>query len=133
MNEFELFDQFFEDKGPEDLQRFVDKNVDIVHQVIQLLRDKGWSQSDLARKMGKSDAEVSKWLSGTHNLTLRSIARLETALEADIILTPLKAEEKFVVTKWRAEYPDRAQVQQVVWQTPGEKSHFPTHPGIQAA
>ena len=42
-----------------------------------LLSDKGLKQKDLADKMGKSEAEVSKWLSGTHNFTLRSIAKIE--------------------------------------------------------
>lgn len=60
-----------------------------------VLQEKGWSQKDLAEALGKSTAEVSKWLSGSHNLTLRSIAKMEAALAADIILTPKKAALKF--------------------------------------
>ena len=82
---------FFEEKGPKDIERFVDKNLDISQQVYAILKEKGWSQKDLAQELGKSDAEVSKWLSGTHNLTLRSITKMEAVLEQDIITTPLKA------------------------------------------
>ena len=93
MKEYKSIASFFEEKGPEDIERFVDKNLDISQQVYALLKAKGWSQKDFAREIGKSDAEISKWLSGTHNLTLRSIAKMEAVLEADIILTPLKAFE----------------------------------------
>ena len=53
-----------------------------------LLSDKGLKQKDLADKMGKSEAEISKWLSGSHNFTLRSIAKIETVLDVKIIEFP---------------------------------------------
>jgi transcriptional regulator with XRE-family HTH domain len=81
---------FFEEKSPDDITRFVGKNLDITEQVYKILEEKGWSQKDLARMLEKTDAEVSKWLSGTHNLTLRSITKMEAALGRDIILTPQK-------------------------------------------
>ena len=39
-------------------------------------------KTQLATVLFASDAEVSKWLSGSHNLTLRSIAKMEAALDA---------------------------------------------------
>jgi len=95
MKKFENITQFFLAKGPADIERFVDKNLDISQQVFAILETKGWNQKDLARKLGKSDAEISKWLSGNHNLTLRSIAKMEAALGTDLILTPQKAEKKY--------------------------------------
>ncbi|MEY3369173.1 MAG: hypothetical protein RI973_2328 [Bacteroidota bacterium] len=86
---------FFEEKGPEDIERFVDKNLDISQQVHAILEEKGWTQGQFAEKLGKTDAEVSKWLSGMHNLTLKSIAKMEAVLGTDIILTPQKAKEKY--------------------------------------
>jgi transcriptional regulator with XRE-family HTH domain len=71
---------------------FVDKSIEIVDYIFQLLEQKGLKQKDLAEKMGKTEAELSKILSGMHNLTLRSIAKLEAALEAPIICTPKKQE-----------------------------------------
>jgi transcriptional regulator with XRE-family HTH domain len=86
---------FFETKGPEDVEKYVEKNVDIASQIVSILDKKGWNQSDLAKKLGKSESEISKWLSGVHNLTLKSIAKMEAVLGEDIIITPKKAEKKF--------------------------------------
>ena len=91
MKEYRDSASFFAERGPEDIERFVDKNFDISQQVYALLKEKGWSQKDFAQKLEKSDAEISKWLSGMHNLTLRSISKMEAVLESDIILTPQKA------------------------------------------
>ena len=43
---------------------------------------------DLAEKLGKTEAEISKWLSGTHNFTLRSLAKIEIVLNETIIKIP---------------------------------------------
>lgn len=73
---------------------FVDKSVEIAEYVFQLIEEKGMKQKDLAEKMGKTEAEVSRILGGMHNLTLRSIAKLEAALESIIICTPGKESQK---------------------------------------
>lgn len=95
MSKYKNVEAFFSDKGSEDIERFIDKNLDITEQIYELMKARGLKQKDLATQLGKSDAELSKWLSGTHNLTLRSIAKMEAALNADIILTPQKAAQKF--------------------------------------
>ena len=43
------------------------------------------SQRDLAKKLGKSEAVVSRWTTGFPNLTLRSIAELSTDLGEPLI------------------------------------------------
>lgn len=95
MNTYKDITSFFNERGPEDVERFVDKNLDISQQVYALLEELGWSQQDFAKEMGKTNAEISKWLSGSHNLTLRSIAKMEAALGKDIILTPQKARQQY--------------------------------------
>lgn len=95
MKKYETIDAFFSNRGPEDIQRFVDKNLDISQQVYALLEEKGWTQKEFAKQLGKKEAEISKWLSGNHNLTLRSIAKMEAVLEEEIILTPQKASKKY--------------------------------------
>lgn len=95
MKKYKSVTDFFNAKGPEHIERFIDKNLDVSQQVYALIEAKGWSQKQFASALGKKEAEVSKWLSGTHNLTLRSIAKMEAALGADIILTALKAEQRF--------------------------------------
>ena len=53
--------------------------------LVRLLKEKNMSQRDLARKLGKSEAVVSRWTTGFPNLTLRSIAELSTALGEPLI------------------------------------------------
>lgn len=74
---------------------FVAKALDLAEQVDAILAEKGLSQRDLAKLLGKGDSEVSKWLSGTHNMTLESIAKLEAALEADLVVTKLNPDGYF--------------------------------------
>ena len=72
---------------------FVKKNLDITEEVMAVLARKGMTQRDLALKLGKSEPEVSRMLSGLHNFTLKTIAKLEVALGEDIIQTPKRLEE----------------------------------------
>ena len=62
----------------------------IAHYIFQQLEKKRMTQKDLAVAMEKSEAEVSKWLNGMHNLTLRSIAKLQVALGEAVIVVPHK-------------------------------------------
>lgn len=75
-------------------KRYVAKNLEIAEQVRALMRAQGITQLELAKRMGKQPSEVSRLLSGLHNLTLESITRMEDALGADIILTPLRVREQ---------------------------------------
>lgn len=61
---------------------------DLHTQVNLILERRGMTRTELARKLAKSDAEVSKWFSGTHNLTLESVAKIAAALEEDIMVVP---------------------------------------------
>ena len=57
----------------------------IIARIATILKEKNMSQRDLARKLGKSEAVVSRWTTGFPNLTLRSIAQLSVALEEPLI------------------------------------------------
>jgi hypothetical protein len=55
-------------------------------------RKKNWAigqgvrtQHDLALKLGKRDSEVSKWLTGRHSFTTKTIAKIETAIGERLI------------------------------------------------
>jgi transcriptional regulator with XRE-family HTH domain len=80
------------DNMSRDSQIFVDKSLAIAHYLQLLMQHQGLRQKDLAALMGKTEAELSKWLAGMHNYTLRSLAKLEAALGADIIVVPGKIE-----------------------------------------
>lgn len=73
---------------PADSKIFVDKSLEIADYIFLLMEHRGMKQKDLANKMGKSEAEVSKLLAGMHNYTLRSIAKIEAALGTSVICTP---------------------------------------------
>lgn len=73
------------DSVPQHIKGEVDRSFDLSSRIDSLLREKGWTKTDLARKTGKKNSEVSKWLSGTQNFTLRTIALIEEALDAELI------------------------------------------------
>ena len=80
-------------RTPKETKRIVSKMLDVADRIHELLEAKGMSQKDLAKALGKSESEISKWLTGTHNLELKTIARIEEALGEDILAVP-KVEKK---------------------------------------
>lgn len=57
----------------------------IVDRIHDILEEKGLKQKDLALRLGKSEAEISKWMRGTHNFTISTLVSIEDALDAPII------------------------------------------------
>lgn len=49
------------------------------------LKEIGMTQKEFAKEVGKTEPEVSRWLSGTHNFTLRTLAKISSVLGEDII------------------------------------------------
>lgn len=70
---------------PAEISRRHDLLVDIGSRIEEILKRKGWSQTDFAKAMGKKDSEISKWMGGGHNFTIATIARIEAVLEEDIL------------------------------------------------
>ena len=60
-------------------------SVAIANRIYDILEAKGLSQKDFAKMMGKTETEVSRWLSGTHNMTMATICKISTVLGEDII------------------------------------------------
>ena len=71
---------------PEETKNFVRKYAEIVACVHDLMEQKGLTQRELAARMDKNPSELSRWLHGEHNMTLRSLAKLEAELGEDIIV-----------------------------------------------
>lgn len=63
----------------------VQMSADIVARIDSLLKEKNMTQRDLARKLGKSEAVVSRWITGFPNFTLRSLSQLSAALGQPLI------------------------------------------------
>lgn len=95
MDTYKSVNDFFNAETPKDLDSFVDMSLAISDQIMYYLKEKNWSQKDLATALGKKESEISKWLTGTHNFTLKSIAKIAAELDREIITTPLEAKDRY--------------------------------------
>ncbi|MBQ8957169.1 MAG: helix-turn-helix transcriptional regulator [Bacteroidales bacterium] len=68
-----------------EIRRSVALSFRIVDRIHQILDEKGLKQKDLAQRLGKSEAEISKWMRGTHNFTISTLVAIENALGAPIV------------------------------------------------
>lgn len=73
---------------PKDVEIFVDWYADLVVRINQLLRENDISKKELAEKLDKKPSEISKWLNGEHNFTLRSLAKLSAELGEPLMEVP---------------------------------------------
>ena len=71
---------------PPALKMQMELSVAIANRIYDILEEKDMSQKEFARLMGKTETEVSRWLSGTHNLTLATLCKISVALGEDIII-----------------------------------------------
>jgi transcriptional regulator with XRE-family HTH domain len=72
-------------KISKDVDLFVNQSFDIVDRIHEILAKQGKEQKDLAKALGKKESEISKWMSGTHNFTIKTIAKIEAVLNEPII------------------------------------------------
>lgn len=76
------------DQTPKEVKIFVDLYGDLVVRINQLLAEKGIKRRELAEKLDKKPSEISKWLGGEHNFTLRSLAKLSAELGEPLLEVP---------------------------------------------
>ena len=79
---------------PAETRRQAGISFGIAHRIGEILDHKGWSQADFAKAAGKKEAEISKWMSGQHNFTVRTIAFIETVLGEEILSVKLYRKTK---------------------------------------
>ena len=70
--------------SPEVRER-VSLSFQIVDRIHQILVERNLRQKDLALMLGKSEAEISKWMRGTHNFTIDTVVAIEEALQAPVL------------------------------------------------
>lgn len=80
------FDELLK-KVPKENQIFIKYSMALASQITKYLKEGGKNQKYLADKLDKSESEISKWLNGTHNLTLRTLAKIEAALGKELFTT----------------------------------------------
>ncbi len=84
-----------ENKNPE-IDNYIEKNLALTEKILAILKEKKIKKVEFAKMLGKKPSEISKWLTGMHNLTLKSITKMETVLEVDLINIQPKVEYKYV-------------------------------------
>lgn len=57
----------------------------IADKIDSILKTRNMTQRDLARLTGKRESEVSKWLTGRHNFTMKTIALISSSLGQPIL------------------------------------------------
>jgi ribosome-binding protein aMBF1 (putative translation factor) len=81
-------------KISKDIDIFVEKSFDIADRIHDILKNKGIDQKEFAKRLGKSESEISKWMTGTHNFTFLTISLIESVLEEDICIIAGKEKNK---------------------------------------
>lgn len=59
--------------------------MEIAARIDKAIKKKGMKQKDFAKAMDRTEAEVSKWLSGTHNFTIGTLIEINEVLGTRII------------------------------------------------
>ena len=63
---------------PADIKHEVDLEFAISDRINSLMAKRGLTKLEFAKALGKRPSEITKWLSGQHNFTIRTIALLST-------------------------------------------------------
>ncbi len=63
----------------------VNLNIDIANRIADILHEKKMTQREFASLMGKRESEVSRWLTGAHGFTTKTLAKMTSVLGEDII------------------------------------------------
>lgn len=72
----------------------------LISKVESQIEQRGLTRRDLAVRMGKSPSQISKMLSGSHNLTIKSVANLMSALDqtVELVIKPKPKRNSHLVT-----------------------------------
>lgn len=70
---------------PKPIEKQVSLSMMVADRIANILSLKHMSQKEFAKGLGRTEAEVSRWLSGTHNFTLSTIAKISSFFNEDII------------------------------------------------
>lgn len=79
---------------PEDIKLFSSIYAELTLKINEALKSQGLSKKDLAERLEKKPSEISKWLNGEHNFTLRSLCKLQCELGIELIKIPREEDLK---------------------------------------
>lgn len=78
------FKEMLAGTSPE-IQQEVSMQFAISNRICELMAKRGLSKKELAQALGKRPCEVTKWLSGQHNFTIRTLSMLSTFFEEPVV------------------------------------------------
>lgn len=88
-----------------DVDLFIGQSFDIVDRIHEILVKQGKEQKDLARLLEKNESEISKWMSGTHNFTINTLAKIQAVLGESIIQVTKESQLDKPITRRRLPIP----------------------------
>lgn len=68
------------DRCPPETSLYIELLMNVSLNVDNLIQKRGITQKDFADKLNKTEPEISKWLAGGQNFTLRTLAKISVAL-----------------------------------------------------
>jgi len=77
-------DELMDETDEKEYKR-TEKRMMMAARIDEAKRAKGWKNKDLAEALGKKPSEISKYLSGTHNFTIDTLADLEEVLGIQLL------------------------------------------------
>jgi transcriptional regulator with XRE-family HTH domain len=92
-----IINDWLQENGNPEITKLVEKNLAIANKIQEMLEERGLKAADLARMLKKTPSEISKWLTGTHTFTTKTITKIETILGEDII--HIEAQKEIVYFK----------------------------------
>jgi transcriptional regulator with XRE-family HTH domain len=108
-----IINNWLQENGKPEIEKLVEKNLAIANKIYEMLQERGLKSADLARMLNKKPSEISKWLTGTHTFTTKTITKIETVLGVDII--HIEAQKVFVYLKVMVK--DQDEVQEMAFET----------------
>ena len=82
---FEEYDQIVA-SIPNEVRVEVDMEMAVSDRIYNLMSARGLSKAEFARAVGKRPCEITKWLSGQHNFTIRTLAMLTSFFGESLIV-----------------------------------------------
>lgn len=64
---------------------FVKHYLDITTCILNLMEERGMTQKDLADALNKNASEINRWFKSEHNLTLKTLSKIEALFGVSII------------------------------------------------
>lgn len=84
---------------------YVSKTMHIAALIINILKAKGISQREFSEMINVEESLVSRWLSGTHNFTIKTISNIESTLGESILILAFPQKEMFYQRSIQNPYP----------------------------